>query len=114
MGIQGQMFRWIRNFLSDRSIRVRVGTSLSSSFLMENGSSQGSVISPVLFIILLNDIPEPMNDIKLSLYADDSAIWRSGLKQEVNEKELQRYLDRVKKYFDDLGFKVSTSKTVAV
>src|SRR6218665_1234811 len=114
LGIQGHLFKWIRNFLSDRSIRVRVGTSLSNSFPMENGSPQGSVISPVLFIILLNDIPEPMNGIKLSLYADDSAIWRSSHKQEVNERELQRYLDRVKKYFDHWGFKVSTSKTVAV
>ena len=114
LGIQGQMFKWIRNFLSDRSIRVRVGASLSRSFLMENGSPQGSVISPVLFIILLNDIPEPTNGIKLSLYADDSAIWRSSHKQEVNERELQRYLDTVKQFFDDWGFKVSTSKTVAV
>src|SRR6218665_1450007 len=95
------------------------GSSLSTSFPMENGSPQGSVISPVLSIILLNDIHEPMNGIKLRCCqdhvirnADDSAIWRSSYKQEVNERELQRYLDRVKKYFDDWGFKVSTSKTV--
>ena len=29
-------------------------------------------------------------------------------------RELQWYLDRVTQYFDDWGFKVSTSKTVAV
>src|SRR6218665_2159425 len=112
--ITGQMFNWIRDFLSDRHIRVRVGAELSDLFLMENGSPQGSVISPVLLIIMMNDIPEPENGVKLSLYADDSAIWRAGPNPEVNRRHLQFYLDRLKKFFDEWGFKVSTTKTVAV
>src|SRR6218665_337909 len=112
--ITGQMFNWIRDFLTDRHIRVRVGAELSDLFLMENGSPQGSVISPVLFIIMMNDIPEPENGVKLSLYADDSAIWRAGPNPDVNTRHLQSYLDRLKKFFDEWGFKVSTTKTVAV
>src|SRR6218665_2014719 len=112
--ITDQMFNWIRDFLTDRHIRVRVGAELSDLFLMENGSPQGSVISPVLFIIIMNDIPEPANDVKLSLYADDSAIWRAGPNPEVNRQHLQSYFDRLKKFFDEWGFKVSTTKTVAM
>ena len=112
--ITGQMFNWIRDFLTDRHIRVRVGAELSELFHMENGSPQGSVISPVLFIIMMNDIPEPKNDVKISLYADDSAIWRAGPNPDVNQRHLQTYLDRLKKFFDDWGFRVSTTKTVAV
>src|ERR1043165_3490726 len=63
---------------------------------------------------MLNDIPEPQNDVKLSLYADDSAIWRAGPNPEVNQRHLQTYLDRLKIFFDDWGVKVSTTKTVAV
>jgi len=109
-----QHHNWIRNFLTDRHIRVRVGAELSYLFLMENGSPHGSVISPVLFIIMMNDIPEPANDVKLSLYADDSAIRRAGQNPEVNRRHLQSYLARLKKFFNEWGFKVSTTKTVAV
>src|SRR6218665_2110851 len=112
--ITGQMFNWIRDFLSDRHIRVRVGAELSELFLMENGSPQGSVISSLLFIIMMNDIPEQENGVKLSFYADDSAIWRAGPNPEVNRRHLQSYLDRLKKFFDEWRFKVSTTKTVAV
>ena len=91
---------------------MRVGAELSELFLMENGSPQGSVISPVLLIIMMNDNPEPANDVKLSLFADNSAIWRTGPNPEVNRRHLQSYLDRVKKFFDEWGFKVSITKTV--
>src|SRR6218665_1376774 len=62
----------------------------------------------------MHDIPKPANDVKLSLYADDSATWRAGPNPEVNRRHLQSYLDRLKKFFDEWGFKLSTTKTVAV
>src|SRR6218665_1606794 len=64
--------------------------------------------------MMMNDIPEPANDVKLSLYADESAIWRAGPNPEVNRRHLQSHLDRLKKFFDEWGFKVSTTKTAAV
>src|ERR1700733_7889233 len=63
-------------------------------------------------MIMLDDILEPPNGVKLSLYADDSAIWRAGPKPEVNQRILQFFLDRLKKL--EWGFRVSTTKTVAV
>ena len=53
LNMTGQMFNWIRDFLTERHIRVRVGAELSDLFLMENGSPQSSVISPVLFVITM-------------------------------------------------------------
>jgi len=52
--IIGQMFNCIPVFLTDRHIRIRVGAELSDLFLVDNGSPQGSVSSPVLFIIMMN------------------------------------------------------------
>lgn len=56
MGTGGRMFNWISDFHKQRTIRVRVGDSVSSQEIIENGTPQGSVISPVLFIIMINYI----------------------------------------------------------
>lgn len=74
--IPGQMFNWIRYFLTGRHIRVRVGTALSYLFRVEDEFTQSSAISPVLLIIIMNDILEPQKDVKLSLYAGENTIWR--------------------------------------
>ena len=36
---------WIKNFLCNRSIQVRIGSELSDEFEVENGTPQGSVKS---------------------------------------------------------------------
>jgi len=52
-GINGNMFSFICSFLSNRSFQVRVGSSLSHIKFPANGLPQGSVLSPVLFSILI-------------------------------------------------------------
>jgi len=55
--ISGEMFSFIDNFLTGRTIRVRVGNQLSKVIAVDNGTPQGSVISPLLFLIMINDLP---------------------------------------------------------
>ena len=46
---------------------------------MANGTPQGSVISPDLFNVKINDIScQVGNDFGVSLFADDGAIWKRG------------------------------------
>ena len=44
-GINGRLVQFISNFLHNRSIRVRVGNTLSPPYETENGVPQGSVLS---------------------------------------------------------------------
>ena len=49
IGINGNMFTFIRSFLSNWSFQVRVGSTLSQVKYPANGIPQGSILSPVLF-----------------------------------------------------------------
>ena len=116
LGLKDNIVSFVSDFLSDRSIKVRIGSSLSRSYKLENGTPQGSAISPFLFLIMINDIDVPENNtrVKLSLFADDSAAWKSGSNLAALTKDIQRYLDRLVKFFERWGLKISPAKTVAI
>ena len=77
-GVSGRMLQWLSSFLQDRSFVVRVGGSLSKVFSLENGIPQGSVLSPLMFAIMIDDLPSQLNSPH-GLFADDCAIWIDGL-----------------------------------
>lgn len=54
--IGGPLYNWIMDFLFDRVIWVRVGSELSMWFEVDNGTPQESVMSPVLFTLVPDDI----------------------------------------------------------
>ena len=114
IGIQGRTFNWIKDFFSNRTIQVKIGQQLSSTFLIENGTAQGSVISPLLFLIMINDLTDNISDSNISLFADDTALFKSGKHINLLEKSIQLNLDKIQQWCDRNGFKISTDKTVAI
>ena len=106
------MFNWIQDFLRERTIQVRIGGVFSKSVTIENGTPQGSVISPVLFNLMINDMfKEIGGDFGLSLFADDGAMWKGGRNVGFVIKQVQRALSKVEDWGNTWGFKFSASKT---
>jgi len=73
-GISCRMFHFIRSFPSNRTFQVRIGSTLSMTKRLENGTPQGSVLSPILFSLMINDLPKRITS-HAALHADDFCFW---------------------------------------
>ena len=105
-GIRGQTLNWIKAFLLNRTQRVVVRGAVSKHFDVTSGVPQGSVLGPVLFLIFINDLPLEVIS-PLSLFADDSKIFTTIVKDDGNQNDgtigceaLQKDLDNTKKWAD--------------
>ena len=70
-GIRGSIYKFICDFLSDRSCRFNVNGKLSTKSAVKSGIPQGSILGLLLFIIFTNDLS---SDIKnhCMMFADDT------------------------------------------
>ncbi|GBO01662.1 RNA-directed DNA polymerase from mobile element jockey [Araneus ventricosus] len=74
-GIDGKMALWISRFLQDRKAFVYWRGVSSSLFKQERGVPQGSVLSPLLYTIFMNDIYKVLTkNVTCLIYADDIFI----------------------------------------
>ena len=76
LGIRGHLYTWISSFLKCRQQAVRVEGVLSDRVWVKSGVPQGSVLGPLLFLIMMHDINEYIDHAILSSYADDTKLWQ--------------------------------------
>lgn len=74
LGISGRVGRWIYSFLTHRSQTVMVNRARSQPMEVKSGVPQGSVLGPMLFLILIGDIDQGIARAFLSSFADDTRI----------------------------------------
>ena len=115
LGIRGRLATFIENYLADRWIQVRVGSTLSEKFDQAQGVPQGSILSTTLFNIKINgimDCLDPKTDV--SLYVDDFCMCYRSKSMRTIERHLQQCINRIENWASHNGFKFSKSKTQCV
>ena len=90
--------------------RVRVDSELSEEFEVKVGMHQGSVLSPLLFAVVVDVVTEFVNEGALSelLYADDIVL----MSETINGLR-DKYI-KWKEAFERKGLKVNLEKTKAM
>ena len=93
LGIQGKVHTWIKEFLTNRQQSVRVEKQYSEKVWVTSGVPQGSVLGPLLFIIMMIDADSDIYNAMLSSFADDTRIWK-GIDNPETHYLLQEQLNR--------------------
>ena len=111
-GIRGKLFDWIKEFLSNRTQSVIVNGVLSTPRPTISGVPQGSVIGPLIFLILISDIDENTLHSLIASFADDTRATK-GIISENDAADLQEDLFHIYQWsvtnnmeFNDLKFEL--------
>ena len=110
-GFRGNLPIFIKNFLENRTIQVRIENYLSSKFSLENGFPQGSIISVILFLIAINKIFQNCTQTTNNLFCDDGAFWYRHHDLNIAKTRIQNTLDKITTWSKENGLKFSVQKS---
>ena len=109
MGIDGKVFKWIQSFLTDRFQEVMVNGVKSEPMPVISGVPQGSVIGPLLFLILIGDIDANILDAYIKSFADDTRAMK-GVCTSSDVDKLQQVLNKLYKWSSDNNMSLNDKK----
>ena len=108
-GIVGKLGLWLYNFLDGRKQKVVVqGTSSQESEVLSS-VPQGTVLAPILFLILLSDIDKDIIEAFVKSFADDTKIGKE-IEEQNHITMLQNYIIKIFEWAEENNMQFNPEK----
>lgn len=76
LGFPGHILSWLFNFLNTRYLTLKIKSTLTGNKISTKGTPQGSVLSPLVFILsLINFMNQIPSTVKHLFFADDLVLY---------------------------------------
>ncbi|KAF2348964.1 Ribonuclease H domain [Trinorchestia longiramus] len=109
-GVQGPILRWLHSYLTNRSFQVYFEGSYSSVRGARSDVPQGGILSPMLFNLMMSDIPIQTREQSCE-YADDLTFFTAHKDLHVATNKLQTQMDFLNKCSQEWDLKINCTKT---
>lgn len=97
-GLDDLAIKWFTSFLTGRTQAVQIGQETSQDIALSKGSPQGSLLSPLLFIIYVADLPLWIGKASAYSYADDTSLSVVGRSLEEVKGKAEAEVDRLMQF----------------
>ncbi|XP_064470301.1 uncharacterized protein LOC135385055 [Ornithodoros turicata] len=113
LNIPPYIVSWVCSFLTGRAFFCSDGRFVSSSHPQQRGVPQGSVLSPLLFNILMSSLPLDPGILTLT-YADDIAFFSCSLSLHTLREKLQEYLLALSSWMRSVHLTLNVQKSAVL
>lgn len=104
------LIRITMEFLKNRNFSVKINNNFSDSITIPAGLPQGSVLSPLLFSLYVNEIPFAQHT-DIAMYADDTAIISTSMQKFTANKYLEEHMNHISTFYNKWKIKINADKT---
>lgn len=112
-GISGGLLRWVRAYLENRMFSVTMEGEESEVHSAASGVPQGAILSPLLFNIMIKDLPKPPN-VTTYEFADDITMYSTGRDLNNVVQTIQNAINLFHSFTIKWNLKISSIKTECV
>ena len=114
-GVRGTPLKWLESYMTGRSQSVLWNGTMSGSRPLTHGVAQGSILGPLLFLVMVADLPNYVTSgtpkAKMMCYADDSTLYLSAKSKESLKSNLELMSKKVIQYCHYNGLVINSAKT---
>ena len=117
-GVHDKPLSWIQDYMSGRSQSVVWNDNTSKPLDIQYGVPQGSILGPLLFLIMVADLHEyvtqhaPENvSANMTCYADDTTLYASSKSVDSLKTALEQMSDQMIVYCSQAGLVINEDKT---